>query len=135
MAINLKELSLLLGEYNSLTNQTRMTKQDEQRCAYLQTAIAAVKSGASLREVDEHFFNERSRAAGLPEVRLSTPLNAIEKEARGYQALTGYSNPDYPSGNLSPGRRMNASSRCGCLRRRFNSALTLARNSDKLNGV
>jgi HK97 family phage major capsid protein len=84
MSINLKDLNLLLGEYNTLTNKLRMTKQDEQRCAYLQTAIAAVKSGVSLRDVDAQFHNERARANGLPEVNFATQ-SAAEKEARGYQ--------------------------------------------------
>jgi HK97 family phage major capsid protein len=85
MSINVKDLAMLLGEYNSLSNKARLTKADETRCAYLQTAIAAVKSGVSLREVDETFHNERARAAGLPEVRLPGPLNTTEKEARMYQ--------------------------------------------------
>ncbi len=78
---------MLLGEYNSLTNKSRLTKQDEQRCAYLQTAISAVKAGVSLAEVDETLHNERFRAAGLPEVRIARPASAVEKEARGYQSF------------------------------------------------
>lgn len=64
--MNVKELSLLLSEYNALSGKIRHTKAEEQRMAYLQTAIAAVRSGASLSEVDQQFLNETERRNGLP---------------------------------------------------------------------
>ena len=49
--INTKELNLVLAEAAALTNKGKWGKQDEKRFAYLQTAAAAIKAGASLQEV------------------------------------------------------------------------------------
>lgn len=70
--MNIKELNLLLGEYNTLSNKVRHTKAEEQRMAYLQTAISAVKNGASLSEVDQQLLNQREERHGLPMSKLPT---------------------------------------------------------------
>jgi len=103
MNINLRDLSLLTQEYNTLTNKMRMTKADEKRCAYLQTAISAVKSGATLAEVDVEFHNERSRAAGLSEVTIAN--RDRETEARGWQQFIHngkVESRDMVEGSISP---------------------------------
>jgi HK97 family phage major capsid protein len=88
MEINLQELNLLYREFTSLSNKVRMTKEDEKRCAYLQTAISAVKAGASLSAVDESFHNARSVAAGLPTISLKRkPLTEEEQRATAWQHL------------------------------------------------
>ncbi len=90
MSINITELNSLLREYTSLSNKSRLTKEDEHRCAYLQTAIAAVKAGGTLAEVNEQVtagvHNEWRRANGMPEVSLK-PVPAAEREVREYRDM------------------------------------------------
>jgi HK97 family phage major capsid protein len=84
MVVNVKELSLLVGEANELSKKRNWDKQDEKRNNFLICAISAVKQGASLGEVELQFHNERGRAIGLPEAHLPKAQSGIEKEARGY---------------------------------------------------
>jgi HK97 family phage major capsid protein len=88
--INTKELNLVLAEAAALTNKGKWGKQDEKRFAYLQTAAAAIKAGASLQEVDAENHNERSRAAGLPGIKsVASPFlsREAETEIRGWQSF------------------------------------------------
>src|SRR5580658_10507144 len=88
--INTKELNLVLAEAAALTNKGKWSKQDEKRFAYLQTAAAAIKAGASLQEVDAENHNERSRAAGLPGIKSNASpfLSRVqEAETRGWMDL------------------------------------------------
>ncbi len=88
-----KDLSLLLTEYNSLSSKLRHTKPEEQRMAYLQVAISAVKSGVSLRELELENLNETERRNGLPLTNLNDGkvLSFLSRErqaeARGWQGL------------------------------------------------
>jgi HK97 family phage major capsid protein len=104
MSINVRELSLLLKEYNGLTNKLRMSKADEQRCGYLQTAIAAVKAGASLTEVDIELFNERSRAAGMPTIEMPKSPSADEREAQAWQGFVNGEHRALTEGNTLAGQ-------------------------------
>jgi HK97 family phage major capsid protein len=97
MKIDVKGLSLLMQEFGTLSNKTgKWTPAENQRAAYLQAAIAAVRAGASLQEVEQENFNERSRAAGLPtkEFNPSSKSPFItrehESEARGWKNLVEY---------------------------------------------
>lgn len=69
--IDVKGLTLLTREANALTSKPAMTKQEEKRFAYLLSAIAAIKAGATLAELDEQDANEQFRAAGLPTVHVN----------------------------------------------------------------
>jgi len=84
MKINVRDLSLLTQEYNTLTEVRKWTPQQKQRAAYLQSAIAAVKAGASLAEIDQSEHNERAIAAGLPTTQFAKQTEQ-EVEARGWQ--------------------------------------------------
>jgi HK97 family phage major capsid protein len=84
-----KGLTLLLTEYNALSNKVKFTKQDETRAAYLQSAIAAVKAGAMLRDIDQEDYNERSRSMNLPGVNPTSKSPFVtreqEQEMRGWK--------------------------------------------------
>src|SRR5260370_14857977 len=84
-----KDLSLLLTEYNSLSSKLKHTKPEEQRMAYLQVAISAVKSGVSLRELELENLNETERRNGLPLTNLNASFLSRERqaEARGWQGF------------------------------------------------
>jgi HK97 family phage major capsid protein len=100
--INFKELRLLLSEYNSLTNKVRLSKADESRCAYLQTAIAAVKSGVSLAEMDQQELNDRESRAGVPLTLLPDRSKTDNAEVRAWQGFVAGERRDMvEGGNLS----------------------------------
>ena len=82
--VNYAELNSLLIEYNSLSNKPKHTKEDERRMAFLQTAISAVKNGASTADVDEARLNDAARRAGLPIGQLTREQ---EQEARNFKAF------------------------------------------------
>lgn len=87
MSIDIKGLSILVAEANELSSKSQLNKQQERRFSYLQTAISAVKAGASLAEVEETLHNERARAAGLAPVNINKKLSTTEREARNWQAM------------------------------------------------
>ena len=82
--VNYAELNSLLVEYNSLSNKLKHTKEDERRMAFLQTAISAVKNGASVADVDEARLNDVARRAGLP---IGPLTREQEQEARSFKAF------------------------------------------------
>src|SRR5437763_13367729 len=85
MSINVQELSTLLHEASALSNKPNWTKSDERRNAFLLSAISAVKTGASLRDLELDYDNERRRAHGVKE-HVAVLTVAEEKEARSFQA-------------------------------------------------
>jgi HK97 family phage major capsid protein len=84
---NVKDLNLLLVEYNQLSNKTLHTKKDSHRMAYLQSAMAAVKEGASLRDFDIENLNDMERRNGLPLTQVDpfALSHNEEVEAHGWQ--------------------------------------------------
>ena len=66
MKINTQELSGLLQEASSLSSKANWTRQDERRNAFLLSAIAAVKVGASLDDVHHDYVNAEEKRLGLP---------------------------------------------------------------------
>jgi HK97 family phage major capsid protein len=86
MKINVRELSLLTQEYNTLTEKRNWTGADKNRAAYLQTAIAAVKAGASLSEVDADLHNAAEVRNGLPVTQFAKK-DDNHVEARAWQAF------------------------------------------------
>ncbi len=98
--INTKDLNTVLKELSGLTNKAgRLTKPEEHRFAYLQTAAAAIRAGASLAEIE---LEER----GLPKPQpvkkhvLLTPEQEIE--ARNWQKFihTPFERRTMTEGNL-----------------------------------
>jgi HK97 family phage major capsid protein len=84
--IDVRGLNLLVAEANELSSKASLNKHQERRFAYLQTAISAVKAGATLAEVDHQLHNERALASGLSPVDFKK-LNTTEREARAWQAM------------------------------------------------
>jgi HK97 family phage major capsid protein len=70
--IDIKALSALVAEANELTNKATLNKQEERRFAFLQTAIAAVKAGASLQDVQLAELNAVEERAGFRRTTLET---------------------------------------------------------------
>ena len=100
--IDVKGLTVLVTEANELSNKPQLNKQQQLRFAYLQSAIAAVRSGASLEEVTAQMHNERSRANGLPEF---TPkaVSSTEREVRNAFKKDCETNfRDMSSGSIKP---------------------------------
>ena len=80
--IDIGALSEHLYEYNVLSNKPKHTPEDSRRMAYLQTAISAFKSGASLAEFVEADRRAISAKYGL---NLDRAPSAREVEARGWR--------------------------------------------------
>ena len=81
MSIDTKGLALLIQEANDLTKKPRLTGQEERRNAWLLASISTLKhGGVTLAELDQEYVNERSRAAGMPTMKLPKPLTSSQKE-------------------------------------------------------
>jgi len=87
MKINTQELSGLLQEASALSNKPNWTKQEERRNAFLLSAIAAVKVGASLDDVHHDYVNAEEKRLGLPVTPRKTSFLTREQqvEARGWK--------------------------------------------------
>lgn len=79
--VNVKELSGLIQELNELSKKPKLSPSEERRNAFLLAAISAVKSGASLADIED---NERRSYAGLPE-RYRTMTAKEERLARAFK--------------------------------------------------
>lgn len=82
--IDIKGLSALVQEANELTSKNTLTRNEERRFAFLQTAIAAVKAGASLQDVQLAQLNEVEERNGL---RVTTLGNGTPRETRAKAAF------------------------------------------------
>ncbi len=80
--IDTRALNEHLYEYNVLSNKPKHTPEDSRRMAYLQTAISALKSGASLAEFVEADRRAISDKYGL---NIDRAPGAREIEARGWR--------------------------------------------------
>jgi HK97 family phage major capsid protein len=90
MKIDLDALNSHLVELNELSNKTNHNQQEKRRYAYLLTACAALRSGASVQEVEEHYRQSTAKRAGItlpPKNNGSTLTRAQETEAREWQAF------------------------------------------------
>ena len=86
MNIDFGALNSHLQEYNALSNKPRHTKEDERRMSYLQTAISALKSGASLDDVTDAYRRDIAKRYDL-NLTIDKRPDAREIEARGWQQL------------------------------------------------
>jgi HK97 family phage major capsid protein len=86
MNIDFGALNSHLKEYNALSNKPRHTKEDERRVSYLQTAISALKSGASLDDVTDAYRRDIAKRYDL-NLSIDKRPDAREIEARGWQQL------------------------------------------------
>ena len=86
MNIDFGALNSHLQEYNGLSDKPRHTKEDERRMSYLQTAISALKTGASLYEVTDAYRREIAKRYDL-NLTIDKRPDAREIEARGWQQL------------------------------------------------
>ena len=88
MSINTAELSLVISEANTLSSKPALNKQEERRLTFLMLAAAAIKSGASLREIDVEFHNQEARRNGFRGVRLAQ--DGLTSEQRDTAGLWKY---------------------------------------------
>jgi HK97 family phage major capsid protein len=88
MKNQIRDLNLLLQEMNALSNKVNHTPQEKRKFAYLQTAIASLRSGASLEDVDHEYFSAERRRLGL-EVTAKDPFSTRDQraEARGWKSF------------------------------------------------
>jgi HK97 family phage major capsid protein len=70
MKIDTKGLQTLLAEASALSNKKAWTKADERRNAYLLSAIASVRSGATLAELDLQNLNDTEIRNGFRPTKL-----------------------------------------------------------------
>jgi HK97 family phage major capsid protein len=82
--IDVGALNTCLAEYNSLSNKPKHTKEDERRMTYLQTAISAIKAGATFEEFAEA---DRRAIADKYGLNIDKAPTSREVEARGWKAL------------------------------------------------
>jgi HK97 family phage major capsid protein len=95
MNIDFVSLNEHLTEYNVLSNKAKHSAEESRRMAYLQTAISALKAGASMEQVDEARTKGIATKYGLQVEKKSTDR---EIEARGWHALAT-ENRDMGEGN------------------------------------
>lgn len=88
MHINQRELSLVISEANTLSSKPSLNKQEERRLTYLMSAAAAIRSGASLADVEIENHNAVSRANGLPVMRKTS--DGLTQEQRDTAKLWKY---------------------------------------------
>jgi HK97 family phage major capsid protein len=84
MNIDFLALNDHLKHYNELVNKRHHTKEDERKMAYLQTAISALKAGATIEQVDEARTKSIADHFGIT---LPAKPSDREIEARGWQAF------------------------------------------------
>jgi HK97 family phage major capsid protein len=84
MNIDFVSLNEHLQEYAELSEKPRLSKDEQRRCAYLQTAISALKAGATMEQVDEARKNGIASKYGL---QVESKASDREIEARGWKAL------------------------------------------------
>ncbi|HEY2120821.1 MAG TPA: phage major capsid protein [Candidatus Acidoferrum sp.] len=84
MNIDYGALNSHLVEYNELSEVRNPDALQKRRMAYLQTAIAALRSGASLADVLDADHRNKAKQYG---VSLDPPPDARTIEARGWQAV------------------------------------------------
>lgn len=87
MKINLEALNRHLAELNELSNKPSHNKQEQRRFAFLQTACAALRSGASVEEVEEHYRSSTAKSAGIT---LSKKDYAVRLTAEEEQEIRSY---------------------------------------------
>jgi HK97 family phage major capsid protein len=86
--IDQKGLKILINEAAELSVKPHLTEQEKRRNTYLMSAIAAVKAGAQLADLDEERANETLRNAGLPTIKRNKFITREqEAEARGWQSV------------------------------------------------
>jgi hypothetical protein len=83
----IEDLSYLTREAVALANKPNRTRQDVQREASLLSAMAAIKAGASLRDIQIDQANTHLRKAGLPTIKRSRMTLQQQYQARGWQYL------------------------------------------------
>ena len=69
--MDLQGLNQIMGEYNRLSVLLTPTKQQIRRMEFLQSAAAAVKSGATLQEFEQRNLNDYERTNGLDVTRFN----------------------------------------------------------------
>jgi len=80
MQIDTQGLAQLVSEASVLSNKLHLNKQEQRRFAFLQTAIASVRSGMSLAEIEERDLADRYVRVGLnPKVTLRSQMDAEQR--------------------------------------------------------
>jgi HK97 family phage major capsid protein len=82
-----EDLSFLTQELLALSNKSSRTKQDVQREAALMGAMASIKAGASLRDIQIEEANKTLRKEGKPTIRRSGLTLEQQCRARAWQYL------------------------------------------------
>jgi HK97 family phage major capsid protein len=89
MQINLEALHSYLQEMGDLSNKPTHNPQEKRRFAFLQTAVAAIRSGVDVEEVDELYRNDAAKRGGvvLPAKSQSFLTREEQVQARKWQRL------------------------------------------------
>jgi HK97 family phage major capsid protein len=82
-----QDLSYLTREALALSNKSNRTKQDVQRESVLMGAMAAIKAGASLRDIHIDEANKVLRKEGKPTIKRSRMTLEQQYQARAWQYL------------------------------------------------
>jgi HK97 family phage major capsid protein len=82
-----KDLNLVLQEMSVLSNKVHHNDHEKRRFAFLQTAAAAIRAGASLEELDQDFLNDQERRSGLPITPKGMLTREQRAEAQGWQTF------------------------------------------------
>jgi HK97 family phage major capsid protein len=102
MKLNLEALHSYLDEMGELSNKATHNPQEKRRFAFLQTAVAAIRSGVEVEEVDEFYRRDAARRGGvvLPAKSVRPLFSRDEQaQARGWQAFAGVETRDITEGD------------------------------------
>jgi len=83
MSIDIKSLNSFLKEYNELSAKPNHNASERNRMAFLQTAVAAIRSGASIEEINQEWREDAARRGGI---KLPATPEQPSIEARGWKS-------------------------------------------------
>lgn len=83
MKVNIQELSALLSEAAVLSNKEKLTDKEVRRSKFLALAIPAMRSGATLDEINRDILNAEAAEHGLPQIRTKRSKKQEKRRARG----------------------------------------------------
>ncbi len=79
MQINIEALHSYLTEMGDLSNKPTHNPQEKRRFAFLQTAVAAIRSGVEVEEVDEFYRSDAAKRAGIT-LPARSPQSLLSRE-------------------------------------------------------
>jgi HK97 family phage major capsid protein len=105
MQINVRELSRLTQEYDTLSRKMNHNPQEKRRFSFLPTAISSVKAGASVDRLEQDYVNDQLIERGLSRIQSVDPFVTSDQkiEARGWQNVLKYPQQEAEQRDMTEG--------------------------------